>query len=419
MTDVIVVGGGASGLVAGIIAARQGARVLILEGLSRIGKKILVTGNGRCNLSNIKLSRECYHTSSKEDFFYPLKYIDYETTQKFFEELGIVPLIEDDKVYPHSEQASSILEVLRMELSRLAVEIHTEAKVIDAFIKKDIWHIVCENKACYQSPKVVFATGGMAGAGLGCDEMNYSIYKKLGHTIEPTFPTLVHVLSSSHYPKMMKGTKIKCEAGAYVEKKLMRKEFGEVLFTEDGLSGPPIFQLSRIISMAKLKGKEAWITLDLLHDLSHDEVVSNLYKRITLHPKRTVEELFIGWLNKRLIVPVIKYAQIGSMHTISEDLEHHSIEKLAKTLKAFVFETHGTRDYVYAQATAGGVALHEIDLTTMASKKAKGMYITGEALDLDGDCGGYNLQWAWSTGYLAGLSAGQGKEVMDDKNSRH
>ncbi|WP_069997397.1 NAD(P)/FAD-dependent oxidoreductase [Cellulosilyticum sp. I15G10I2] len=405
MRDVIVVGGGASGMIASIIAARHGAQVLLLERLDRIGKKILVTGNGRCNLSNTQIENTKYHTSSTEDFSYPLKYVNYEIIRSFFEELGVLPLVEGDKVYPSSEQASSVLEVLRMELTRLQVEIQTDTKVIDAFSKKDRWYIVCENNITYHAPKVIFATGGMANISFGCDQLGYNILKKLGHTISPTFPTLVHVLSSSSYCKMMKGTKIKCQASAYVENKPIREEYGEVLFTEDGLSGPAIFQLSRIAAKAKLEGKKASVVLDLLPNLSHDDMISMIYSRIALRPERTLEELFIGWIHKRIIIPIIKYSKVESMHIKSEDLEHDSIEKLAKAIKAFVFEINGTRGYKYAQATAGGVVLSEVDLTTMASKKAKGIYITGEVLDLDGDCGGYNLQWAWSTGYLAGLSA--------------
>ncbi len=410
LTDVIVVGGGASGIIASIIAARQGAKVLVLERLSRIGKKLLVTGNGRCNLSNTQINLSCYHTTSNSDFSYPLQKINYEMIRDFFEELGVPVLIEENKVYPFSEQASSVLEVLRMEMNRLKIDIQTEMKVVDVFLKKGLWYLSTENGITYHAPKVVFATGGMANASFGCDQTGYHILKKLGHTIAPMFPTLVHVLSPSIYCKMMKGTKIKCDAAAYVEDNLIRKEYGEVLFTEDGLSGPPIFQLSRIAAKANLEKKRGCIVLDLMPNLSYDEVISTIYSRIARHPMRTVEELFIGWIHKRIVVPIIKYSKIESMHLPAEDLEHHHIEQLAKTIKEFIFETEGTRGYKYAQATAGGILLSEIDLKSMASKKAKGIYITGEVLDLDGDCGGYNLQWAWSTGYLAGLHAAQENE---------
>ncbi|MDF2612754.1 MAG: hypothetical protein K0S71_540 [Clostridia bacterium] len=410
MADIVVIGGGASGIIASIIAAREGAHVILLERLNRVGKKILVTGNGRCNLTNTHIEDKYYHTSSKDDFSYPLKHINYETIKDFFEELGVLPLVEGDKVYPFSEQASSVLDVLRMELDRLNVDIKTETKVVQIIQKKDTWQILCENSITYDASKVIIATGGMANVSFGCDATGYQLLRKLGHTIIPTFPTLVHIVSSSHYCKMMKGTKITCDASAYVEGQFIRKEYGEVLFTEDGLSGPPIFQLSRVASKAKLEGKKACIILDLLPSMSYDEVVSKIYSRIALWGTRTIEELFIGWLHKRITIPIIKYAGIASLHMRCEDLEYDAIEKLAETIKKFVFETDGTRGYKYAQATAGGVKLSEIDLTTMASKKAKGIYITGEVLDIDGDCGGYNLQWAWSTGYLAGLHASKRNE---------
>lgn len=410
MTDVIVIGGGASGLVASIIAARHGSQVLVLERLNRIGKKILATGNGRCNLSNTTLDSSCYHTSSQEDFYYPLKQVDYEITKQFFEELGILYKIEGNKVYPYSEQASSVLDVLRMEMSKLEIELQIDTKVVEVLLKKGLWHIRCENGDTYHAPKVIIATGGMANASFGCDKTGYHMLKKLGHTIAPTFPSLVHILSSSKYCKMMAGTKIKCDAYAYTEDKLIRREYGEVLFTEDGLSGPAIFQLSRIISHAKIQDRHAKIILDFLPHLTYDEVINLIYHRVTLQPERTIEELFLGWLHKRLIIPILKYAKIESMHMRSENLEYEEAQHIAKALKSFVFETNGTRDYHYAQVTAGGVVLNEVDLTTMASKKAKGLYITGEVLDLDGDCGGYNLQWAWSTGYLAGLDASKRNE---------
>ena len=410
MADVIVIGGGASGMIASIAAARQGAKVLLLERLDRVGKKILVTGNGRCNLSNTNIDLNCYHTSSEVDFSYPLQRIGYEETRTFFEELGILPLIEGQKVYPFSEQASSVLEVLRMEMESLGVEVLTDSKVIGLLSRKGSWLVRCENTSTYEAPKIIVATGGLANVSFGCDETGYGLLRKLGHTVSPTFPTLVHMISPSKYCKMMKGTKITCDAQMYVEEKLIRKEYGEVLFTEDGLSGPPIFQLSRIAAKAKLEGKKAYVALDLLPQMSFDEVVSKIYQRISLWPARTVEMLFIGWLHKRITVPLIKAAELESMHILSENLEYDQIAGLTEKIKSFKFETDGTRGFKFAQATAGGIKLDEIDLTTMASKKAKGIFVTGEVLDLDGDCGGYNLQWAWSTGCLAGLSAGTRNE---------
>ena len=185
---------------------------------------------------------------------------------------------------------------------------------------------------------------------------------------------------------------------------VVRAEYGEVLFTEDGLSGPPIFQLSRIASLAKVNKQASKVMLDMFSDKQEDEVVSLLYERISRQPERSIEELFIGLLHKRLIVPVLKAACIMQIGRPCENLEYEEIASIAKVLKGFCFDVEGTRGYKYAQVTAGGIKVDEVDLKTMASRKAKGLYITGEVLDVDGDCGGYNLQWAWATGFIAGES---------------
>ena len=405
MKEVIIIGGGASGLVAAIVAARRGAKVCILERLDRIGKKILVTGNGRCNITNTHLEASCYHTSHKsKSIMAPIEYFGYEETKSFFEELGIVFMVEGKKVYPHSEQATSVLDVLRMELQRLGVEILTGVKVVDLFYKKGAWQLIDEAGDTYRGQKVIVATGGMANTSLGCDGIGYNLLKRLGHQVAPTFPILVHMLSNTPYCKMMQGTKIKALVTIEVEGQVMRQEYGEVLFTEDGLSGPPIFQLSRIGSQAKLNGQAAKVRLDLFEGKEEDELVSLLYERIARQPERSIEELFIGLLHKRLIVPILKAAGIVQIGRPCENLEYEEIAHIAKVLKAFCFNIQGTRSYKYAQVTAGGIKVDEVDLKTMASLKAKDLYITGEVLDVDGDCGGYNLQWAWSTGFIAGES---------------
>lgn len=407
MNDIIIIGGGASGMMAAITAARAGKSVLILERLNRIGKKILVTGNGRCNVSNTNLQPAKYHSRSQKEIFGPITKFDYAKTESFFKELGIEPLIEGTKVYPRSEQANSILDVLRMELEELGVDVLTEVKVVGLKSKKGVWQVMAESGECYEAEKVIVATGGLANTALGCDGLGYEILKKLGHTVTPTYPILVHAVSSSPYCKMMKGTKVKAIASAYVNGKCERQEHGEVLFTEDGLSGPAIFQISRNISRAHIEKKKAIVTLDLVPEQSYDEVVAMIYERIGAKPNRTIELLLMGFLHKRVIVPVLKCAEISGMHRTCDTLEYEEVERLAKVLKGFPFETEGTRGYKYAQVTAGGINVDEVDLETMASLKAPNLYITGEVLDVDGDCGGYNLQWAWATGYIAGMSCSQ------------
>lgn len=407
MEQVMVIGGGASGIVASIVAARKGIKVTLIERQARIGKKILVTGNGRCNITNTSITSNAYHTNNKKDYMKPLEMITTKMVLEFFETLGIIPLYEGNKVYPLSEQASSVVDVLRMELERLGVTILTEEKVIKLKQKKGKWRIYTEKENMYLSDAVIVATGGMAAPQLGCDATGYHILEQLGHYVYPAFPTLVHMKSSTRACKMLQGTKLKAKASIYVQNEWKRTEQGEVLFTEDGLSGPPIFQLSRIASDAFLNQMSCSVKLDLFPDRTKEELVSLIYTRIANAPKRTIEQLFIGWLHKRAIVPILKTAGVTNIHLLSEQIEYTEVQSIVDTLKAWKFEIKGTRDYRYAQATAGGISLEEIHLETMESRIAKGLYITGEILDVDGDCGGYNLQWAWATGMLAGDSISQ------------
>lgn len=405
MRNIGIIGGGASGLVAAIVAARTGAKVTIIERQNRIGKKILVTGNGRCNLTNTKVEAKHYHTHSQNSCFGPIEKINKDEILTFFEELGIELLIENKKVYPASEQANSILDVMRMELDQWGVQVELDQKVTSLKQQGQGWKVSTEQGAMYNFDAVIVATGGMAAPQLGCDTTGYQLLKDLGHTMHRMFPTIVHIVSPTSYCKMMKGTRVKGDVRIWVDGKMKRTEYGEVLFTEDGLSGPSIFQLSRIAAAAELKGKKSKVVLDLFPKQSQEELVGKLYERIGRHPYKTIEELFVGWLHKRVAIPVIKYAQIGTPAAPCENLEYEMVESLARAMKQLTFDVTGTRGFKFAQATAGGINIDEVNLETMASQKANNLYITGEVLDVDGDCGGYNLQWAWSTGYIAGLEA--------------
>ena len=412
MKEVIIVGGGASGLVAAIVAARKGKKICIIERLNRVGKKILVTGNGRCNMTNTEMTSKQFHSYDTVDFERVLNRFGYEETKNFFMELGIMPLIEGKKVYPLSEQATTVLDVLRMEIERLGVEVITDTKIVAIKQKKEGWQLQSEEGQTFMAKKVIMATGGMTNTSLGCDGLGYELLKQVGHTLKTPYPILVHILSASPYCKMMKGTKVKANVKIFVEGKLGREEYGEVLFTEDGLSGPPIFQVSRVASLAALQKQEVEIILDLFPNISEDEMTSLIYERITAHPERTVEQLLIGMLHKRVIIPVLKAAKVEGIHRLVEQLEYDEVMNIVQTLKGLRFNIQGTRGYKFAQVTAGGIRATEIDFNSMASLKAKNLYITGEVMDVDGDCGGYNLQWAWATGFIAGESVSRNEESI-------
>lgn len=410
MKDVIIVGGGASGLIAAITAARRGLQVGIIERLNRVGKKILVTGNGRCNMTNTEITAQNYHSYDAVPFEKVLERFGYQETEAFFEELGIMPLIEGKKVYPLSEQATSVLDVLRMEIERLGIEVITDTKIVELKKRKKGWKLFDEAGQAFETKEVIVATGGMTNNSLGCDGLGYELLKRCGHTLKTPYPVLVHLLSNTPYCKMMKGTKIKANVQILVRGQLKREEYGEVLFTEDGLSGPPIFQVSQVASLATLEKKETEVRLDLFPDRNEEALVSLMYERITAHPERSIEQLLIGMLHKRVIMPLLKAAKIESIHRPIEQLEYDEIIRLVNVMKGLRFEIQGTRGYKFAQVTAGGIRTLEINLETMESLKESGLYITGEVMDVVGDCGGYNLQWAWATGFIAGESVGRNEE---------
>ncbi len=297
MANIVVIGAGASGLVSAIILTRNGHKVTIIEKQDRVGKKILATGNGRCNITNVSLNPKNFHSNYTGDVFFPVKTFDYNKTIDFFGQLGIIPLVENNKVYPLSEQATSVLDALRLEIEYLKVNVILGTSIINIKIIDDKFILKSEDMSTYNADKIVVATGGLAG--VKEDYSMYNIMKSLGHTIQPLCPTLVHVISTSSYPKSMQGIRIKANASIYVSNELKRVEYGEILFTEDGLSGPPIFQLSRVASLAYLNKQKCFITLDLFRDWAINDIVDTIYMRIGLRENITVEQLFIGWINKK------------------------------------------------------------------------------------------------------------------------
>lgn len=405
MHNIGIIGGGAAGLMAAIVAARKGAQVTIIERQNRIGKKILVTGNGRCNITNTELLPEHFHTHSQKEPYFAISKFAYKETIDFFRTLGIEPLVEKGKVYPQSEQASSVLDVMRLELIRLGVEIVVDECVTKIAYNENKWEVMSQSGNKWSFDRLIVATGGMAAPQLGCDETGYGLLEGIGHKKYKMYPTLVHITSSTPYCKMMQGIRVKGKISILVDGEERRTEKGEVLFTEDGLSGPPIFQLSRVAGEAARDQKQCEIHLDLFPEIEEDELIGRFYDRIAQNPQKTIEELFIGWLHKKVAIPVIKQSDIGSPITPCENLDYDMIMSLANSMKCLKFKVSGTRGFKFAQATAGGIDLDEIDLNTMASTKSPHLYVAGEVLDVDGDCGGYNLQWAWATGYIAGMEA--------------
>ena len=401
MTRIAVIGGGASGIVAAITAKRLGADVTLFERCDRIGRKILATGNGRCNYTNINTDVSKYHGKNADFVKEALKEFDVEKTMSFFKELGMLTKIEDNgKAFPYSLQASAVLDVLRFELSRLGVNVVTEFEVENIKKENDIFKIKSYDNRYEYADRIILSTGGKASSSLGSNGSGYDISKKMGHSVTRVFPSLVQVKTDSTYTKAMKG--IKTDALVkFCAEKTIAKEMGELLFTDYGVSGPVIFNISRYCG----EYKNAKLKIDLLPEIEYEDLRQMLEAR--RNKDITLENFFVGMLNKKIGMTITKYANVLPYSRTSDTLTSKEINSLCNAIKLFELNVEGTTSWNNAQVTAGGVNTDEVNSKTLESKIVKGLYITGELLDIDGDCGGYNLQWAWSSGFVAGKSSAE------------
>ena len=387
-----IIGGGASGLAAAITAAENGADVTIYESEARVGRKILATGNGRCNLTNQGAAVKNYHGKSPSFIKGAIHRFWVAETIELFESLGVVCKTEDKgKVYPYSDQASAVLDVLRMRCEELGVEIMTEFEVKSIRKAGAEFEISAYDGRKARADKLLVATGGKAAPTLGSKGAGYALLKSMGHTISELRPSLVQLKTEPETVKKLKG--IKLDARVKMGK---HSAEGELLFTDYGLSGPPIFDIT-----SQYEGQK-FIEVDLMPEYDRDALRQMLYTRMCNAPDRTLENFFTGMLNKKLGMALLKDAGAAPLSRKACTLGESEIEKLIELIKAWRFRIEGTMSWNNAQTTKGGALTEEFNPVTMESLKVKGLYASGEVLDIDGDCGGYNLQWAWSSGVLAG-----------------
>lgn len=398
---VCVIGAGASGIFAAISARQQGADVFILERNQKIGKKILATGNGRCNFTNVDATENNYnHPRFVKSIF---EQFGPDQTIKYFESLGILPKIEDEgKAYPYSEQAASIVEVLLYELNRLDIPIIYESFVEEVSMKNNAYIIKTVSKQ-YNADKVILTTGGKALPKSGSDGNGYQIAKKLDHKVTPIFPSLVKLNLDYPYLKQMDGVKVKAKAQLIHDDKIIHEEFGDVLFTKYGISGPTILQISRGANQLLLDGQKIYIKVILINNLE----VFELVKRFKSLGDKSIEMALVGLIPRKLIHPLLKEANIHNYQLQTSSLSGKALKRVLDALYDWRFLIIDSKGYAEAQVTAGGIDLKLIDQMTLESKVHKGLYFAGEILDIDALCGGYNLQWAWSSGYIAGKYAGK------------
>ncbi len=404
---VIIVGGGAAGMIAAISAKRTGANVTILERNPRVGKKILATGNGRCNFTNINSDITYFHGENPKFAYSPLSSFTVEDTIRFFEKLGIQSKIEDfGKVFPMSDQASSVLDVLRYELEEIGVNNIINAYVKDIKKKNGIFIINLEDGRIYKGDKVIIATGGNAMPSSGSDGNGYTLARQQGHSVTDIFPALVQLMVEGDFLKRIDGVKFVGTAEIIYKNKSLDKDRGDILFTNYGVSGPPILQISRKAGELLQVKKDVYLKVSIIDTMTKEELIKILNKRFKLSPKKSLDFSLVGLINKKLIPVILMEAGIKDLKRSAESISSKEVDSVAQILTNWRFKIKGTKSWPSAQVTAGGIDTKEINSTNMESKLVEGLFFAGEIIDIDGYCGGFNLQWAWSSGFIAGQSAG-------------
>ncbi|WP_426351021.1 NAD(P)/FAD-dependent oxidoreductase [Alloiococcus sp. CFN-8] len=404
--DLIIIGGGASGLMAAILAKDYGIDTAIVEGSDRVGKKILTTGNGRCNVTNKYISSDFreYHSDNEGFYTHTLKTFTVQDTINFFQGIGLpLTTLEEGKMYPMSLQASSVLDRLRFAVEDRAIPVYLNSKVKSISKGKKSFKLSTssEENPHLSCGKLLMACGGNSLPGTGSDGSGFALASSLGHSIIKPVPALVQLKLNYPHLKALSGIKFIGVGEVIVDNKVLRKEAGEILFTDYGISGPPILQLSRIASKSLLVNKEVKIKVDMFPGYDEKELMEFFENHLGLMGHRSVSEAFIGIINKKLITTILREAGVMDIHKASWDLDYEEKLRIVKLLKGWTFSCIGNNGFNNSQATAGGVDTHDVNPETLESKLIANLYFCGEILDVDGDCGGFNLQWAWSSAYTA------------------
>ena len=396
-----IIGGGASGMAAALAAAeKEQVQIILMERQARVGRKLQATGNGRCNLTNLHAANGGYHGDDSAFSDYAIQNFAPEATLEWFRSLGLFTVAEESgRVYPYSDQANSVVDVLRFALEKpnIAVKLGFEVEKVK---KTGNGFRVESKEETIECDKLIIACGGLAGTKLGGTMSGYKLLRSFGHKCTKLRPTLVQLKSSWNGIAGLKGVRANCHAEIYHNGEKFTESTGELQFTEYGLSGPVIFEISR----DACQGGGEWLCrLDFLPEINEELLKSELIRR--KNTNLPASELLTGILHNRLGRVLTQAAGISANRMISE-LSDYELAQTAKNVKYFDVSLTEPMGMDSAQVTAGGIVTREFDDRTMESRLVPGLYACGEVLDIDGDCGGYNLQWAWSSGRLAGLHAG-------------
>lgn len=412
--EVMVVGGGASGMMAAITAAEAGARVLLVEKLGRLGKKLLATGNGRCNFTNTVQKEEYYHSRTNGFAWKVISAFDEEQLMAWFQEHGVLPMVKEGYVYPRSAQAVSVVQILQRTLAENKVMVHTEESLCDVMphrIKSGEiqGYEVMTSQGKYLAKRVILAPGGAAAPVHGTSGDGYEWMNRLGIPLVPPVPALTSLVLEGNYCKIWSGVRVDGQVSLYSDSgQCLGSDQGEIQMVSYGISGIPVFQISHLAARELEEGRHPYLLLDSMCEYSETELIEEWFRRKSTYSNLSlsVADVLEGMLPGKLAAAYIKEAGLQSGQK-AETVHKKQWEDLASQIKKKRLLIRRVSGFEKAQVTSGGVSLEALHAKTMELRKYPGLYIAGELADVDGICGGYNLQWAWSSGYVAGRAAAE------------
>ena len=407
MKKILVVGGGAAGIAAALSAAEAGGRVTILEGQSRPAKKLLVTGNGRCNLGNTRIAPEYYHTARPDRLEALLEQMPATLTTDFFAHWGLMTMADEaGRLYPYCRQASMVVDVLLLALQRCGVVVETGCAVTEALWERGAFTVKSSQGGSWRGDALILTTGGKAAPKQSLSGTGYALAKGFGHSCTPLYPCLTALRCTHPALRGLKGIRVLCTAALYSNGREIAREAGELQLTEYGVSGIPAMQLSCRLGAQK----DTEISVDFFPDCSAGDMRTLLNRRAAEYPGGALEDVFLGLLHKRIMYALMKEAGLSPLSRTARTLRLEELARLAALLKDWRLPVGGPMGWEQAQVTGGGVALQEIG-DDFQSRCCPGLYLAGEVLDTVGECGGYNRHWAWCSGILAGRGAAGEAEI--------
>lgn len=403
MVDMIVIGAGAAGLIASITAARAGHKVMLLEQNNKIGKKILVSGNGQCNIDNKYINLNRFHSQNPAFIAAVLEDYGFEVVEKFFTSIGL-ELIEgkEGKMFPMSLQASSVVELLEYEAKKVGVEILCDCTV--TYLNKEADTFTVEtSQGTKRCKKLLLASGSPAAPQLGGSNSGYAFASKMGHTLIPRHPSLVQLCSEEKWVKACAGVKVAGIAQLYANGEQITEKKGDLLFTNYGISGLAILDLSREVSTRLANYDYCELNLDLIPELSKEKLTNLLLNRLNEGSNKPLTTWLQGVLNKKLIHIILEQSKCKAK--LESELNRKEVGKLVYAIKNLKLSINDTKGFKGAEVATGGINTTEVNPQTMESKLVPDLYFAGEILDVDGDRGGFNFHFAWVSGLRAGTNS--------------